>query len=318
MGIKKTEKIWHNGKWINWEDARIHILSYAVTVGSMIFEGIRCYNTKQGPAIFRLREHMQRLFRSSKICRTDIPFTLEELCAVAATLPAVNDVKECYIKPMVIRGLGDGGLNPFKCPIDVFMACWEWGLYLGEDSHKAGVDACISTWTRIAPNTHPAMAKIGGNYINSQLIIMEAVTNGYTDGIALDHAGNVSEGSGMNVFLVSEGTVITPPLTASILPGITRRSVITLCKDLEIPCVEQNIPREMLYIADEVFFVGTATEIVPVRSIDRIPIGAGSEWPVTRRLQEEFAALTRGGKPDRHNWLTPVAGAATGSGQGIS
>jgi branched-chain amino acid aminotransferase len=310
MGIKKTETIWHNGEWINWDDAKVHVLSYGVTVGSMLFEGIRCYRTEQGSAIFRVREHMQRLLASSKIYRTAIPFTLEELCAVAATLPGQNGVAECYIKPMVLRGIGDGGLNPFKSPVEVFMACWEWGRYLGEESHKAGVDVCVSSWTRLAPNTIPSMAKVGGNYLNSQLILMEAVTNGYAEAIALDSAGNVSEGSGMNVFVVCEGTVITPPLTASILPGITRRSIITLCKDLEIPIVEQNIPREMLYIADEVFFAGTATEIAPVRSIDRIPIGVASEWTVTARLQAEFAALTRGAKPDRHNWLTPVVSEA--------
>jgi len=306
MTIKKTAKIWHNGKFINWDDAQVHVVSHVISYGSAVFEGIRCYGTKQGPAIFRLRDHMQRLLHSAHIYRIDVPQTLDDLCAVAVDLVRVNKMGACYLKPIVLRGYGEAGVNPFPCPIEVYMACWEWGSYLGAEAIEEGVDVCVSSWTRMAANTLPAMSKSAANYMNSQLIRMEAIVNGYIEGIALDPNGYVSEGSGENIFLVQDGAVITPPLAASVLPGITRRCIITLCQDLNIPVSEQMIPREMLYIADEVFFTGTAAEVTPLRSIDRIPIGNGARGPITKRIQDEFFALTGGTKPDRHNWLTPV------------
>ena len=304
--IKPTEKIWHNGKFISWDDAKIHVLSHVVSYGSGLFEGIRCYHTPQGPAIFRLKEHMQRLLNSAHIYRMEIPYTREELMNVALEVVRVNKMDACYIKPIVIRGYGEVGVNPFPCPVEVFMACWDWGKYLGADAIEQGVDVCVSSWARMAGNTLPAMAKAAANYMNSQLIRMEAITNGYVEGIALDVHGCVSEGSGENIFVLYDGTLLTPPLSNSVLPGITRNAVIALCQDLAIPCKEQVIPREMLYIADEVFLVGTATEISPIRSIDRYKIGSGTRGPVTKRLQDEFFALALGEKPDRFGWLTHV------------
>jgi branched-chain amino acid aminotransferase len=306
MTIKKTEKIWHNGRFINWEDAKVHVVSHVISYGSAVFEGIRCYNTKPGPAIFRLKDHLQRLMNSARIYRMDIPYALDELSAAAAELVRVNKMGACYIKPIALRGYGEVGVNPFPCPVEIYMACWEWGSYLGAEAIEKGVDVCVSSWTRMAANTLPAMSKSAANYMNSQLIRMEAIVNGYVEGIALDPNGYVSEGSGENLFLVQDGAVITPPLAASVLPGITRRSIITLCEDMKIPVDEQMIPREWLYIADEVFFTGTAAEVTPLRSIDRIPIGNGSRGPITKRIQDEFYALTSGAKPDPHNWLTPV------------
>ncbi len=284
MTIKKTEKIWHNGAWINWEDAQIHVLSHVVSYGSAVFEGIRCYATKQGPAIFRLKEHMQRLVNSAHIYRIELPFSTDDLSSVAVELVRQNKMNACYVKPIVIRGYGEAGVNPFPCPVEIFMACWEWGSYLGAEATEKGVDVCVSSWTRVAPNTLPAMSKSAANYMNSQLIRMEAIVNGYVEGIALDIHGCVSEGSGENLFLVQDGAVLTPPLASSILPGITRRSVVQICEDLKIPVREQVIPREMLYIADEVFFSGTAAEVTPIRSIDRVQIGRGSRGPVTRAI----------------------------------
>jgi branched-chain amino acid aminotransferase len=306
MSIKQTEKIWHNGKFINWDDAKIHVISHVVSYGSAVFEGIRCYNTKQGPAIFRVREHMQRLINSAKIYRMEFPFNVEALSNAAAEVVRANHMTACYVKPIVLRGYGEAGVNPFPAPVEVYMACWEWGRYLGQEAVDNGVDVCISSWTRFAPNTLPAMSKAAANYMNSQLIRMEAMVNGYTEGIALDANGFVSEGSGENLFIVSNGTVITPPLSASVLPGITRDSMITICRDLDIPVVEQVIPREMLYIADEVFFCGTAVEVTPIRSVDRIQVGKGGRGPITKRVQDEFFGIVSGTKLDRHSWFTPV------------
>ena len=307
MSIKPTEKIWHNGKFIPWDDAKIHVLSHVVSYGSGLFEGIRCYHTPQGPAIFRLKEHMQRLMNSAQIYRMEMPYTRDELINVATEVVRINKMDACYVKPIVIRGYGEVGVNPFPCPVEVFMACWDWGKYLGADALEQGVDVCVSSWARMAGNTLPAMAKAAANYMNSQLIRMEAITNGYVEGIALDVHGCVSEGSGENIFVLYDGTLLTPPLVNSVLPGITRSAVMTLCHDLGIPCQEQMIPREMLYIADEVFLVGTATEISPIRSIDRYKIGKGVRGPVAKKLQEEFFALAEGKKPDRHGWLTYVS-----------
>ena len=306
MSIKATETIWHNGKFIRWDDAQIHVLSHVVSYGSGVFEGIRCYKTKQGPAVFRMKEHMQRLIHSAHIYRMDLGYTLDELCNIGVEVIRANHMQECYLKPIAMRGYGEVGVNPFPCPVEVYMACWEWGKYLGPEALEKGVDVCVSSWQRMAPNTLPAMAKAAGNYLNSQLIRMEAMANGYVEGIALDTSGCVSEGSGENIFLVIDGKIVTPPLSASILDGITRKTILTLCDDLGIPCVEQQIPREMLYLADEVFFAGTAVEITPLRSIDRITIGKGSRGPVTKRLQDEYFAIVSGEKADRHNWLTPV------------
>src|SRR5499427_7154702 len=306
MTVQKTDKIWHNGKWITWDDARIHVLLHVVSYGSAVFDGIRCYDTKQGPAIFRLREHMQRLFNSARIYRMELPYSVEDFGNTACELVRTNKLNSCYVKPIVLRGYGEVGVNPLNSPIDCYMACWSWGAYLGPDALTKGVDIGVSSWTRIAPNTLPAMSKAAANYMNSQLIRMEASLNGFAEGIALDCNGQVSECSVMNIFLVHDGVLITPPLAASILPGITRDSIVKLAEDLKVPVEESVIPREMLYLADEVFFVGTAVEVTPIRSIDKITIGKGVAGPVTRRIQEEFFAVTSGRKPDTHNWLTPV------------
>jgi branched-chain amino acid aminotransferase len=306
MSFPKTEKIWHNGKFIDWDDATIHVAAHVVSYASALFEGIRCYKTPQGPAIFRNREHMQRLINSAHIYRIEIPFTLDELCEANLELVRINKMPSCYIRPIVLRGYGSGGVDPTGAPIETYIACWEWGRYLGDEGLKAGIDVCISSWRRPAPDTLPQMAKAAANYMNSQLIRMEATTNGYIEGIALDVYGHVSEGSGENVFLVMDGTVVTPPLSNSALPGITRNSVITICRDLDIPVLEQPVPREMLYVANEVFFCGTAAEVTPIRSIDRIKIGNGSRGPLAKRIQDEFFALSGGTKPDRHGWLSHV------------
>src|SRR5437016_3381573 len=272
MAIQQTEKIWHNGKLIPWDAATIHVMSHVVNYGSSVFEGVRCYAHPSGPAIFRATEHMQRLCDSAKIYRIDLDYTRDELLQAMLELIAVNGVWPSYIRPIVLRGYGQVGVNPFNSPTEVYIANYAWGKYLGSDAEQ-GVDVCVSSWNRIAPNTLPAMAKAGANYMNSQLIKMEAIMNGYSEGIGLDVAGYVSEGSGENIFVVRDGKIITPPLGASVLPGISRDSVLTLAREIGIPIVETIIPRELLYIADEVFFTGTAAEISPIRSIDRIKIG---------------------------------------------
>ena len=305
--LTPTEKIWHNGRMIPWEDARIHVLSHVVNYGSSVFEGIRCYSTPAGPAIFRLREHVRRMLDSAKIYRMDtIGYTAEQLEEAMRKLVRVNRMQSCYLRPIAMRAYGEIGVNPLKNPIDVYIACWEWGKYLGDEALAEGVDVCISSWTRIAPNTLPALAKSGANYMNSQLIKMEAVINGYSEGIALDANGYVSEGSGENIFLVRDGKILTPPLGASVLPGITRNTVIRLAEDLGIPFTETIVPREMLYIADEVFFSGTAAEITPIRSIDRIQIGKGRRGPIAEKIQKEFFGIVNGTKADRHAWLALV------------
>jgi branched-chain amino acid aminotransferase len=305
MAIQKTEKIWHNGRFINWDDATLHVMAHVVNYGSSLFEGIRCYSHPSGPAIFRAQEHMQRLIDSAKIYRIDVPFSREELVSAMVDLVANNKVQPCYIRPIVLRGYGEAGVNPFPAPVEVYIANYPWGKYLGKGAEE-GVDVCVSSWTRIAPNTLPAMAKSGANYMNSQLIKMEAITNGYVEGIALDVNGMVSEGSGENLFLVRNGKLLTAPLGNSVLPGITRDSVLQIARDLDLTLVEQMIPREMLYIADEVFFSGTAAEITPIRSVDKIKVGDGSVGPVTKAIQKEFFGIVEGRIPDRHNWFTPV------------
>ncbi len=309
--LTPTEKIWHNGRFINWDDAKIHVLAHVVSYGSSVFEGIRCYSTPGGPKVFRLREHVRRMVDSAKIYRMDVPYSIEELADAMLELVRVNKLDACYLRPIALRGYGDIGVYGLKNPIDVFVACWEWGKYLGEEALAEGVDVCVSSWNRMAPNTLPALAKAGANYMNSQLIRMEAAVNGYAEGIALDTAGYVSEGSGENIFVVRDGKIHTPPLGASVLPGITRDSVIQLARSLEIPLVETIVPREMLYIADEVFFTGTAAEVTPIRSVDRIQIGTGRRGPVTEQLQKAFFAVINGEAPDQFGWLTPVNAAVT-------
>ncbi len=305
--MKATEKIWRNGEFIAWDDAKIHVLSHVVSYGSSVFEGIRCYETASGPAVFRLREHVRRMMDSAKIYRMDnFQFTREQLENAILDLVAINQLRSCYIRPIVLRGFGEMGVNGTKNPLDIYLACWEWGKYLGESALADGVDVCVSSWNRIAPNTLPSLAKAGANYMNSQLMKMEAVANGYAEGIALDKSGYVSEGSGENIFLVRDDKIVTPPLGTSVLPGITRDSVLTLAGKLGIPIVEQIIPRELLYISDEVFFSGTAAEITPIRSIDRITIGKGRRGPITEQIQREFFAIVNGTKPDIYSWLTPV------------
>jgi len=305
MPIKKVDKIWMDGNLVDWDDAKIHVLSHVIHYGSSWFEGIRCYDTRRGPAIFRLDAHLRRLYDSTKIYRTTIPYTLAQLEEAIKETIRANKMKACYIRPVVYRGYGEVGVNPLKCPVNVMIAVWEWGSYLGHGALEDGIDVCVSSWNRSAPNTIPSMAKSGGNYLNSQLIKMEAILEGYSEGIALDAFGNISEGSGENVFLVKDNTLYTPPLTAAILPGITRMSVIKVAGDLGYPVMETDIPREMLFVADEVFFTGTAAEVTPIRSVDKIVVGDGKPGPVTRGLQKAFFDIAQNAN-DKYGWLNFV------------
>ncbi len=304
MAIQKTDKIWHNGKLIPWDEATIHVMSHVIHYGSSVFEGVRCYSLPSGPAIFRAQEHMQRLLDSAKVYRIDVDFTRDQLVQAMLETVGHNGEWPCYVRPIVLRGYGEAGVNPFNSPTEVYIINYPWGKYLGGETE--GCDVCVSSWTRLAPNTLPAMAKAGANYMNSQLIKMEAIVNGYVEGIALDVNGFVSEGSGENLFIVHNSTLITAPLGSSVLPGITRASVLQIARDLNITILEQMIPREMLYLADEVFFTGTAAEVTPIRSVDKISVGKGVTGPITKAVQKEFYAIVRGEKADRHNWLTPV------------
>lgn len=306
MALEKVDKIWMNGDFVDWDDAKIHILSHVIHYGSSVFEGLRCYKNARGSAIFRLQDHTKRLFNSAKIYRMDVPYTPEEINAATIELISANNMEECYIRPVIYRGYGSVGVNPFGCPVDVAIAVWDWGKYLGPEALEKGVDVCVSSWHRMAPNTFPAMAKTAANYMNSQLIKMEAIANGYVEGIALDTAGFVSEGSGENVFLVSNGALYTPPLSSSILPGITRDTVMKLAEDMGMKVVEDRIQREALYIADEVFLTGSAAEITPIATIDRITIGNGRRGPATKKLQDRYFSIILGQSPDKFNWLTPV------------
>jgi branched-chain amino acid aminotransferase len=305
--LQPTEKIWYNGRLIAWNDAKIHVLSHVVSYGSSVFEGVRCYETQQGPAVFRPREHMRRLVDSGKIYRMDVPYSVDELTNAMLDVIRENNMRACYVRPLVLRGYGDVGVLPNNNPIETYIACFPWGRYLGEAALKDGVDVCVSSWTRIAPNTLPALAKAGANYMNSQLIRMEAAANGYSEGIALDEAGYVSEGSGENIFVVRDGKVLTPPLGASVLPGITRDTVVKIAGQLGIPVVETIIPRELLYIADELFFTGTAAEVSPIRSVDKIKVGAGHRGPITEKIQKRFFDIVDGAVKDEFGWLTPVS-----------
>ncbi len=306
MPFEEVKKIWMNGRLVDFADAKIHVLTHAIHYGSGLFEGIRCYVTRSGPAIFRLNEHGRRLFDSCKIYRMEMPYSFEEIKQACIHVIQANDFQDCYLRPLVYRGFHSLGVYPAACPIDVVIAAWKWGKYLGDDALEQGVDVRVSSWNRMAPNTFPALAKATANYMNSILIRQEAAIDGYAEGIALDVNGYVSEGSGENIFIVRDGRVMTPPLGASILAGITRDTIIRLSRDLGFEVVETLIPREALYIADEVFLTGTAAEVTPVRSIDRVTIGSGKRGPVTERIQKEYFAYIGGEIPDRHHWLTPV------------
>jgi len=306
MTVTKSEYIWYNGQLVPWDQAQVHVAVHALHYGSSVFEGIRAYETDNGPAVFCLDPHVDRLFNSCKIYRMEIPYSKGEIKQAIVDTIKANQHKSCYIRPLVFRGLGSLAVNPQACSVEVAIITFEWGRYLGSEAIEQGIDVGISSWRRMAPNTFSAAAKIGGQYINSQFIVMEAAANGYTEGVALDIHGFVSEGSGENIFVVKDDIIYTPPLASSILQGITRRCIFTLAEDLGYQIREELITREALYMADEVFFSGTAAEITPIRSIDRIVIGSGSRGPVTERLQNEFFGITSGRIPDRHGWLTPV------------
>jgi branched-chain amino acid aminotransferase len=302
MPVKKVEKIWFNGALIPWDEAKIHVLSHVIHYGTGWFEGIRCYDTAKGPAIFRLDKHIRRLFDSVKIYKSPLPYTEAQVEAGILDTIRANGMRACYIRPVAYRGYGEVGVNPLGCPMDLAIAVWEWGAYLGAEALNDGIDACISTWNRPAPNTFPTMAKAGGNYLLSQLMKMEAVQAGYSEAIALDAHGYISEGTGENIFLVQDGVLMTPPVSSAILPGITRLSVIQLARDMGYEVREMQVPREMLAIADEAFFTGTAAEVTPIRSVDRTLVGDGKRGPVTLALQNRFFDIVKNAN-DPHNWL---------------
>jgi branched-chain amino acid aminotransferase len=306
MAFSGTGKIWMNGKLVDWANANIHIATHVVHYGSAVFEGARCYKTPKGSMFFRLGAHMRRLYDSARIYRMDYELDCETMTRGVIDTVIANGLEACYIRPLIYRGYHTLGVNPLPCPVDAAILVWEWGAYLGPEALEKGVDVRVSSWTRSAPNTFPAMAKTSANYANSALIKMEAMLDGYSEGIALNPDGLLSEGSGQNLFLVRDGIVYTPPLSASVLPGITRDSIITLAEDQGLTVKEQDMPRESLYVADEVFFCGTAAEITPIRSVDKIQIGAGRRGPITTALQTAFFDYINGVVPDRHDWLTPV------------
>ncbi|MFN2577828.1 MAG: branched-chain amino acid transaminase [Pyrinomonadaceae bacterium] len=314
-----SDVVWRDGEFIKWDDARVHVMSHVLHYGSSVFEGIRCYATKRGPAIFRLREHMQRFLNSAKVYRMDHSWKVDDFCDASIELVRRSGLEQCYIRPILFRSLDEAhpafGVNPFPNPLACYIGAWDWGKYLGDEAIEKGVDVCVSSWNRLTPNSLPAMAKSGANYMNSQLIKMEALVNGFAEGIALDDRGYVSEGSGENIFLVANGVVNTPPLSSSVLPGITRDSVIQICGELGITIKERSIQRAALYVADELFFSGTAAEITPIRSVDRIDIGNARRGEITEKIQKMFFAITSGEREPPAPWLTYVrerdAGAST-------
>jgi branched-chain amino acid aminotransferase len=309
MAFSGNGKIWMNGRFVDWKDATIHVASHVIHYGTGVFEGIRAYDSKRGTHIFRLDSHMRRLYDSCRVYRMEVPYSLDDLTDAVVETVRVNGYKHCYIRPLVYRGYSQLGVNPLPCPVDVSVIVWEWDAYLGSDALDQGVDVGVSSWTRIAPNTFPALAKATANYANSGLIKMQAMVDGYAEGIALDESGLLSEGSGQNLFLVRDDIVYTPAMASSILQGITRDTVLTLARDLGLEVREQALPREFLYLADEIFFCGTAAEITPIRSVDKIPVGHGRRGPVTKALQERFFAIIATELADAHHWLTPVAAA---------
>ncbi len=302
MPVKKVDKIWMNGKFVNWDDAKIHVLSHVVHYGTSWFEGIRCYHTPKGSAVFRLDRHIRRLFDSVKIYRTEIPYSEEQIRDACLETIRVNHMRACYIRPVVYRGYGDVGVNPIPCPVDVSIAVWEWGTYLGPEALSDGIDVCVSTWNRPAPNTLPAMAKAGGNYILSQLMKIEALQSGFKEALALDVHGYISEGSGENLFAMKDGVIHTPWLASSLLPGVTRMSIIQIARDMGYEVREAAMPREFLYIADELFFTGTAAEVTPIRSVDRVKVADGTPGPITKKIQAAFFDIVTNGN-DPHRWL---------------
>ena len=304
--LVEAEFIWRDGEVIRWEDATVHLLSTAVQFGTSMFEGIRCYDTPKGPCVFRLDAHIERLFQSCKIYRMVPEFSRQEVVDACLVTVARNNLKDCYIRPMVLRGYGSAGLNPTNSPIETYVAAWPWGAYLGEDALEKGVDVGVSSWSRPAPNTFPVQAKAAGHYNNAQLIKMEAVANGYSEGLVLSREGRLSEGGGQNVFLVRGGALVTPQLDGSLLRGVTRDAVVKMAADLGIEVQERPVPREDLYTADELFFTGTATEVTPIRSVDRITIGEGTAGPITKAVQQRFLGVAKGTEEDLHGWLTPV------------
>ena len=307
MAIKQTEWIWHNGQFVPWQSATVHVLSHALHYGSSVFEGVRAYATPDGTQVFRLKAHTRRLQDSAKIHRIVIPWSADEINAACRQVVSRNGLKSAYIRPVVYRGYGEIGVVPKpEHPVEMAVAAWEWGAYLGPEALERGVDVCVSSWQRVAPNTIPAMAKAGGNYLSSTLVGFEARDRGFAEGIALSADGTVSEGAGENLFLVRDGVLITPPATASILLGITRDSIMALAREMGIEVREQVVPREMLYVADEIFMTGTAAEITPVRSVDRLAVGHGTRGPVTKALQDAFFGLFSGRTTDRWGWLEPL------------
>ncbi|MDH3205184.1 MAG: branched-chain amino acid transaminase [Gemmatimonadota bacterium] len=306
--MQEASWIWRDGEFVPWAEAQLHLLSTAVMFGTSVFEGMRAYNTAKGPAIFRLDAHIRRLVDSARIYRMVPEYTAEKLAALSRETVAKNELEDCYIRPMILRGYGAPGLNPLNSPIHTFIAAWPWGAYLGEGALQGGVDVCVTSWQRAMPNTFPARAKAGGQYVNAQLMKMEAITNGYTDAIALGPGGLVSEGTGMNVFLVRDGAIITPLLDGTALVGITRGAVIQMAKDLGYEVRHEPVPRESLYTVDEIFFTGTAAEVTPVRSVDRIPVGDGKTGPITTALQKQFMETVKAENDDPHGYLTYVHG----------
>ncbi|HEY4100808.1 MAG TPA: branched-chain amino acid transaminase [Gemmatimonadales bacterium] len=304
--LTETEWIWRDGEFIRWKDAQVHVLSHSMQFGSSVFEGIRCYKTPQGPAIFRLQDHLQRMMTSCRVYRIDLQYAVDDLVTACCQVVERNQLDSCYIRPMVVRGYGAAGMVPFDSPVEMYVPCWPWGAYLGEGALENGIDACVSSWHRVAPNTIPAAAKIAGNYLGGQLIKMEALANGFSEAIALGPGGMLSEGSGQNVFIVHGGTVYTPPIDGTLLTGVTRSTILTLASEAGIPVREQPLAREMLYAADEVFLTGTASEVTPVRSVDHIAVGSGKRGPVTKQLQREYLDIASGAREDRHGWLTNV------------
>ena len=320
MSFPGTGKIWMNGSLVDWADAKIHVASHVVHYGTGVFEGARCYATPRGSACFRLDAHMRRLYDSARIYRMEPQIEQAALTEAVFETIRTNQFKACYIRPLVYRGYHTLGVNPLPCPVDTAIILWEWGAYLGADALEQGVDVCVASWARSAPNTFPTLSKSTENYENSGLIKMEAMADGYSEGIALDTFGHISEGSGQNLFIVRDGVIYTPPLTAAILPGITRDTVLTLARELGFTVREEMLPRELLYIADEAFFVGTAAEITPIRSVDKVAVGKGRRGPITEAIQRAFFEIINGESPDRHGWLTyvypgePLQAAAAGAG----
>jgi len=318
--MEKSERIWLDGRLVAWDEAQVHVLTHSLHYGLAVFEGIRCYECHDGrSAIFRLREHVDRLYGSAHVLDLPIPYSAEQIAAACLEVVRANDLRECYIRPIVYRGYDSLGVNPLPCPVDTAIMVWEWGAYFTKEAIEEGLDVKISTWARNAPNTTPAMAKSVANYANAQLIKMEAIADGYAEGIALDTYGNLSEGSGQNIFIVRDGIIHTPPVGNSVLWGITRDSVMTIAREMGFEVREQTLPRETLYIADEVFFVGTAVEVTPIRSVDRVKVGRGRRGPVTEAIQQRFFQIVKGEAPDTHGWLQAVnapAAATSGTAKG--